>query len=432
MKSRRLKLSLMIAAAMLFATLAAACGGRTSGSTVLQGDTEVAASQGLRGLSVDVGGDDAFSPTGKLVEYELMATQAPWEIVSGVTTIAVTYNGTVPGPLLRVTEGDTLRVSLRNELSEPTTIHWHGVHVPSEMDGVTGVSQAPVMPGESFTYEFIASHAGTFMYHSHSHNSAEQIDQGLYGVLIIDPQQKPSTEFDREYVMALQGWMVDAADMDGMDGMSGDGMDTEAMMQMLSQMMEMMSAPGGQEAMPGQMDAAAMADMMAQMMEMASSGQSSGGHGGMDYNYFTINGKAFPDTEPYKVRTGDVVRVRIVNPSQTIHPMHLHGQDFKVVAKDGEPIAAEAQLMMNTITLNPGETYDIVFVADNPGRWVFHCHDLHHASNNGVEPGGLTVLVEYEDYQGPAVPTAVATPQMPGMSGPGMDGNSGSMPGMGH
>ncbi|MDP3064889.1 MAG: copper oxidase [Chloroflexota bacterium] len=311
----------------------------------------------LSGLKVSLGGTGPVKPTGKLKEFTLVARQAQWELLPGLTTTADTFNGTVPGPTIRVTEGDTVRVVLRNELPQPTSVHWHGLHVPNAMDGVAGVTQKAVEPGESFTYEFTASHAGTFMYHSHGPFSREQIDRGLYGTLIIEPQKPEQPKFDREYTLALQGWMV------------------------------------GQD-----------------MSDMAMS---------MDYNYFTINGKSFPATEPLKVKTGDVVRLRLINPSQTIHPMHLHGQDFKIVAKDGEPLPF--QQVANTVVLNQGETYDIVFIANNPGRWVFHCHDLHHASNDGVEPGGLIVVVEYEDFQAPDLsggPVATPTPMptnMPGM-----------------
>ena len=290
----------------------------------------------LQQLSVRLGGTGLVKPTGDVEEFTLVAQQVEWELLPGVMTMADTFNGTVPGPTIRVTEGDTVRVTVNNELPQETSVHWHGLHVPNEMDGVAGVTQDPIMPGETFTYEFIASHAGTFMYHSHSRFSREQIDRGLYGVLIIDPQKPERPRFDREYTLALQGWMV-GADM-------GDG--------------------------------AAM---------------------GMDYNYFTINGKSFPATEPLVVEEGDVVRVRLLNPSQTIHPMHLHGQDFKVVAKDGEPL--KEPFIANTLDVEQGETYDIVFIANNPGVWAFHCHDLHHTANDGVEPGGLMVLVQYEGYE---------------------------------
>ena len=128
---------------------------------------------------------------------------------------------------------------------------------------------------------------------------------------------------------------------------------------------------------------------------MAEAGPSTGGMS-MAYNWFTINGKAFPAAEPWTVALGDLVRVRLINLSNLAHPMHLHGHDFKVVAKDGEALGAPLQQVMNTLTVNPGETYDLVFLANNPGTWVFHCHELHHTENDGVEPGGLMQVIEYE------------------------------------
>jgi FtsP/CotA-like multicopper oxidase with cupredoxin domain len=138
----------------------------------------------------------------------------------------------------------------------------------------------------------------------------------------------------------------------------------------------------------------------------------------MDYNYFTINGKAYPAAESWTVKEGDKVRVRIVNISNLAHPMHLHGQDFKVIAKDGEPVPVANQQWMNTLNVAPGETYDIAFIADNPGNWVFHCHELHHTENNGVEPGGLIQVIKYEGYvgyQGSADLPAAMPESMPGM-----------------
>jgi FtsP/CotA-like multicopper oxidase with cupredoxin domain len=158
----------------------------------------------------------------------------------------------------------------------------------------------------------------------------------------------------------------------------------------------------------------------------------------MEYDYFTINGKSYPATAPLEVAQGELVRLRFLNPSQTIHPMHLHGMDMAIVAKDGEPLA-EAQ-RINTLDLGQGETYDVVFLADNPGTWVLHCHDLHHASNAGVEPGGLIVPIvvtpsgsvpdgsgsEAPASPAPSQPAHTMAPDMTEM--PGME----SMPGMDH
>ncbi|MBI4336324.1 MAG: multicopper oxidase domain-containing protein, partial [Chloroflexi bacterium] len=168
-------------------------------------------------LPVNLAYNPKPKPTGRIQSYELVVKQAPWELLPGVTAKAITYNGTVPGPTIRVTEGDTLRVNVKNELDQDTSIHWHGLHVPNAMDGVAGVTQAPIKPGQAFTYEFVASHAGTFMYHPHV-NSVEQIDKGLYGFLIIQPQQQDRPTFDKEFLMMLNAWMV------GMEHGAGQGM----------------------------------------------------------------------------------------------------------------------------------------------------------------------------------------------------------------
>jgi manganese oxidase len=321
----------------------------------------------------DIGLATAPKPTGKVREFQLVAKEVPWEIAPGVSVPAITYNGQVPGPLIRVMEGDTLRVTLKNELTQDTTIHWHGLHVPNAMDGVAGVTQPPIKPGESFTYEFPASHAGTFMYHSHL-NATAQIDRGLYGPIIIDPATPPPTRFDKDFVMMLGAW------------------NTNAM-------------PEGGHAM-----------VDAQTMDEAAGGMT------MNYNYFTINGKSYPSTEPWTVNEDDLVRVRMSNISNLAHPMHLHGGDFTVVAKDGEPIRPELQQRMNTLSLDAGEIYDVVFRADNPGTWVFHCHELHHTENDGVEPGGLIQVIQYEGVNSgsSAAPNAATTmpANMPGMNHP--------------
>jgi FtsP/CotA-like multicopper oxidase with cupredoxin domain len=124
------------------------------------------------------------------------------------------------------------------------------------------------------------------------------------------------------------------------------------------------------------------------------------------YNFWTINGKAFPDLPEWTVKQGEVVRVRIANVSNFTHPMHLHGHDFVVLAKDGEPLRSPQA--MNTLSVGAGETYDIAFVANNPGAWVFHCHELHHTMNGMTAPGGLIQLLRYEGS--PALPAGAPKP----------------------
>lgn len=265
--------------------------------------------------------------------FKITARTVRWPILDGVTVTALTYNGTVPGPLIRVTEGDRVRVVLKNELDDPTTIHWHGVEVPNTMDGVPGVTQDPVQPGETFTYEFEAKPAGTFWYHSHFEGDV-QVGAGLYAPFIIDPKEPVLIKPDVDATLMLGEWLV----------------------------------RGGQTFAP---------------MPMA----------GMEPNYFTINGKAFPATERINVKKGQLIRLRLVGTGQLIHPMHLHGLPFKIVATDGHPVPEAVQLTKDTLSVAPGERYDIEFVATEPGQWILHCHILHHTTNDNVEPGGLMLVV---------------------------------------
>ena len=265
--------------------------------------------------------------------FELTTKAVEWPILDNVTVTAFTYNGTVPGPMIRVMEGDHVRIVVKNELPVPTTIHWHGVEVPNAMDGVPGVTQDPIRPGETFTYEFTANPAGTFMYHSHYEGDV-QVSAGLYAPFIIDPKTPEANPPAMDKTLMISEWLM------------RDGQ-TFAPMPM----------------------------------------------GGMEPNYFTINGKSFPATETITVKKGDLVRLRLIGIGQFIHPMHLHGMPFKIVATDGHPVPEVAQLTKDTVSVAPGERYDIEFVATETGQWMLHCHILHHTTNDNVEPGGLMLIV---------------------------------------
>lgn len=264
--------------------------------------------------------------------FEITTKAVKWNILDDVTVTAWTYNGTVPGPLIRVTEGDTVRIIVKNELAEPTTVHWHGIAVPNAMDGVPDVTQKPIRPGDAFTYEFVAQPAGTFMYHSHFESDV-QVMAGLYAPFIIEPRES-APKADVDATLMLSEWRV----------------------------------------VNGQTFAA---------MPM----------GGMEPNFFTINGKAFPATETISVKKGQRVRLRLIGIGQFIHPMHLHGVPFKIVATDGHPVPEAAQLTKDTVNVAPGERYDIEFIATEPGQWLLHCHIPHHTTNDNVEPGGLILVV---------------------------------------
>jgi FtsP/CotA-like multicopper oxidase with cupredoxin domain len=135
--------------------------------------------------------------------YELTASRIQWEVEPGRTVEAWAYNGQVPGPQIRVTEGDRVRIVLRNELDESTSIHFHGLEVPNDQDGVPFITQPPIKPGQSYTYEFTVPNAGSHMYHSH-HNSAKQVGLGLLGAFIVLPKHpRPIERVDRDYVLVL-------------------------------------------------------------------------------------------------------------------------------------------------------------------------------------------------------------------------------------
>ncbi len=266
--------------------------------------------------------------------FTLTAQAVQWPIMEGVTMTAYTYNGMVPGPLLRVTEGDKVRVVLKNELPGATTIHWHGILVPNSMDGVPGITQEAVEPGATFVYEFVAKPAGSFMYHSHTDGDT-QVGLGLYAPFIIDPAQPESPAPDVDVVMMLS-------------------------------------------------EARVVEEQTYEAMPMA----------GSEPNYFLINGKAFPATETVNVKKGDRVRIRFMGIGQFVHPMHLHGLPFKIVATDGYPVPKAAQLTKDTVLVSPGERYDVEFIATATGQWVLHCHILHHTTNDGEEPGGLMMIFD--------------------------------------
>lgn len=324
------------------------------GSGPMGGHGSASANDGLSGHGAGVsssGIPDATESTGGqllapridadgALNYELVAKPVRWEILPGVRVTAFTYNGTVPGPQLRVPYGKRVRVVVRNELSEPTSVHWHGLAVPNAMDGVSGVTQDAIAPGQTFTYEFDAipagrdSQGGTFFYHSHTMED-RQVGLGMAGSLVIEPPT-PTDQYDVEQTLMLGEWLLDPST--------------------------------GETRPPMQMD-------------------------GAFPNYFTINGKSFPSTETLSVNRGDRVLLRVIGAGQFNHPMHLHGTDFEVVAIDGHPVEGTPE-RRDTIDIAPGQRFDLAFTATEPGQWLFHCHIGHHLTNDGNDPGGLITLID--------------------------------------
>ncbi|HVI39122.1 MAG TPA: multicopper oxidase family protein [Anaerovoracaceae bacterium] len=277
----------------------------------------------------------------------LIAQERVQELSKGLIVPVWTYNGTVPGAEIRVKQGDFVQVELFNNLKEPITIHWHGYPVISAMDGIPGITQDSIMPGESFTYQFSADIPGTYWYHSHQEGS-KQVDKGLYGALIVEPKDGP--KIDKDYTLILDEWMSNPVDdMGSMSGMSGGGMDN------MSGMSPGTGDMGGKEAV----------DLVMQEEQMMAS----------LYDIYTVNGKSGEIIDPLNVKKGDVVRLRFINAGYRTHGIHIPGQDIKVVSTDGQTIQGAGVIKDKIITIAPGERYDVEFTVNTENGFFIDAHD---------------------------------------------------------
>jgi len=405
-----------------------------------------------------------------------------------------TFNGIVPGPELRVSQGDRLRVTLVNHLPASTTIHWHGVRVSNAEDGVAGVTQDAVPPGATYSYEFVARDAGTFWYHSHQ-DTANQLTRGLFGALVVQPLQGPVA--DRDYALVFHEFPGHPIIGPGLQGLAGyigqafsgqrvavNGTTGDLRMQaspgerirlrligalegeqygplmMVAEPLELVAVgtcyqivaidggdlnspqcigperlrlgigqrydlsfvmpaagtvrildPRGHESVTiGSGPAPTVRDLKSlSLFDPLGYGQPAAvpvlGHG-IDVTYqvvlgeeggirnfqpeliHTINGKAAPMGTTYLVRQGEVVRLRIVNETAEFHTMHLHGHVLTVLDRDGGAPHG-SPLHLDSLLVSPHDTWDVAFVADNPGLWMFHCHVLVHAAI------GMSAMISY-------------------------------------
>ncbi|MEW6585974.1 MAG: multicopper oxidase family protein [Nitrospirota bacterium] len=287
--------------------------------------------------------ESAFAENVK--EIKLTASVNKVDLGAGKTFKAWTYNGQAPGPGIRVKEGETLRVIFKNNLPEATTIHWHGLPVPNRMDGVPYVTQKPVEPGGTFTYEFEAFPAGTYVYHSHA---SYQLDRGLYGPLIVEPK-KEEMGYDREYILLLEDWAA----------IDGGGPEASRMgkIQPGMGMMGMGMMGGG---------------MMGRGMMGMMRGSPRPGEPLREplYDAYALNGKVFSASEPLKVRKGDKVRLRIINPSSsTIYTLRISGHSLKITHADARPVMPAE---VDALRIGQGERYDVELHANSPGRWLIY------------------------------------------------------------
>ncbi|MEK6375946.1 MAG: copper oxidase [Acidobacteriota bacterium] len=252
--------------------------------------------------------------------FHLIAEPVKREFVDGFVVNCWGYNGMSPGPTIEAFEGDRVRLLVTNKLPEGTSIHWHGVILPNGMDGVTGLTQPKIGPGETFAYEFTLKQTGTLMYHPHF-DEMVQIAMGMQGFFIIHPRDANVHRADRDFAIFLNEWAI---------------------------------KPGASTPDPTVM---------------------------LDFNVFTFNSRVFPGTDPLLVRVGDRLRIRVANLSMDSHPIHIHGHKFYVTGTDAGPIQPSAWIAENTVNVPVGATRDIELIADNPGDWALHCHKTHHVMN---------------------------------------------------
>ena len=252
-------------------------------------------------------------------EFLLVAEEFEHEFAPGTTAKCWGYNGRTPGPTIEVVEDDRVRILVTNTLPEHTTIHWHGILLPSGMDGVGGLSQPHIKPGETFAYEFTLNQNGTYMYHPHA-DEMVQLAVGMMGMFIIHPKGSEPEPIDRDYAIMLHNWAIH---------------------------------PGTYRPDPNVM---------------------------VEFDLWTMNSKVFPAIEYPVAQAGERVRVRIGNLSMWNHPMHLHGHSYWVTGSDGGRWPRNLWRPETTEIVGVGQTRDIEFIAA-PGDWAFHCHFSHHTMN---------------------------------------------------
>ncbi|MBI3404219.1 MAG: copper oxidase [Acidobacteria bacterium] len=249
--------------------------------------------------------------------FHLIAEPVERRIVPFKTMNVWGFNGTCPGPAIQANQGERVRIHFENRLPESTSIHWHGLEVPLAMDGVPYISQPPVPPGGTFTYEFTLHQEGTFFYHTHG---AMQEMMGLIGMFIIHPAKVHSPRVDHDFGIILQGWSILPSN----------------------------SVPNS---------------------------------AAMEFNWLTFNGVSSPSTTPIVVPHGSRVRIRIVNLGMDHHPIHLHGHQFVVTGTEGGRAPESTWYPGNTVLVGVAQARDIEFDAQYPGEWMLHCHLPHHMMN---------------------------------------------------
>jgi len=284
-----------------------------------------------------------YSYSGNTRHFHLIAEPIRHNILDNVTIEALGYNGTTPGPVIVLKQGEWISLTVENRLDEPTALHVHGLTKPNCQDGAPDIEPCTpkIMPGQSLTYKFLAWQAGTFFYHS---TMEQQAAQGLIGAFVVLPSKEAGATGIipyRDYILVLQQWELPQPDI----GKVHPGIYKPAIFD-------------------------------------------------RNPNFFTINGKAFPDTSPLFTKYEETIRIRLINKSSNSHTMHVHGHDFKVVAVDGFRRCEYD----DTIDVASGRRIDIEIASNNIGIWPINGTKTFHQSNNGKSPGGMITRLVYKDY----------------------------------
>lgn len=255
-------------------------------------------------------------------EFHLVAEPIVREMTPGFKAHLWGYNGQSPGPTIEVVEGDRVRIFVTNRLPEQTSVHWHGQRLPNGMDGVTGLTQKGIQPGQTFMYEFIARRPGTFMYHPHA-DEMTQMAMGMMGMWVTHPKDANPMidDVNRDFCFLLSAYDIDP------------GSYTPKIMTML------------------------------------------------DFNIWSWNSRVYPGIDSLNVALNDKVRIRVGNLTMTNHPIHLHGHEFSVTGTDGGAVPKTARWPEVTTDIAVGQMRQIEFIANEEGDWALHCHKSHHTMN---------------------------------------------------
>ena len=416
------------------------------------------------------------------VRIRLVARMARIALSTGQVVDGWTFGGTIPAPQITVHAGQLVEITVHNDdVAAGVTVHWHGLDVPNAMDGVAGVTQDAVPPGQEFVYRFRPRQVGTFWYHTHQ-DSAVGVAHGLFGALVVLPAAGDAADgagtrgsvLDRVLLAHTwrakgrpdvttigleagkavgtvvpgtavrlrlvnsdslpQHWAIAGTDfavtaIDGTDvhgptplhgatlTLGGGGRydvsfvmpDRAVAVGLLdgNAPQQILVPPGGADApeltggpafdplaygvpAPVPFTMATRYDVDAtQKLETRRTFR-----GGIPTTYWTINGQRAPDVPMIMVDEGDAVRVHVINAGDTVHPMHLHGHRVLVLQRNGIP-ARGSPWWADTVNLDPGDDVWVAFVADNPGIWMDHCHNLDHAA------AGMLMHVGYRGISTP-------------------------------